>query len=146
MPKRCLSCGQPFESRPQSPLQEYCSEKTCQKERRRRWQLNKRHTDPDYKDNQIRAQQAWADANPNYWRDYRSSHPEYVENNRAKQRRRSQRSASEILTEMHTPSRRFDPKGGLYLLIDESSDDVAKKDAWLVRLTLVSAFKVEKNS
>ena len=42
--------------------------KLCQKERRRQWQKNKLQTDPDYRDNQARAQKAWprcaSDAHP----------------------------------------------------------------------------------
>jgi hypothetical protein len=43
-------------------------------------------------------------------------------------------------------SKQLHPQSGLYLLVDESTDDAVKKDAWLVRLTLISAFKVKKNS
>ena len=49
----------------------------------------KLQTDPDYQDNQNRAQQAWSQRNPNYWRDYRESHTKYVERNRAMQLKRN---------------------------------------------------------
>jgi hypothetical protein len=147
MPKHsCLACGQDFEPRSQSPRQKYCSEMTCQRERRRRWQFIKRHTDPDYKDNQSRAQQAWANANPNYWRDYRTAHPNYTESNRLKQRSRNQSLTSRTFAKMDASSKPLSPQSGLYLLIDETSGGVVKKDAWLVRLTLISTCKVERNS
>jgi hypothetical protein len=55
-----LSCGQRFRPCPQAPGQLYCSEKACQRERRRRWQREKQRNDADHRDNQRRAQRAWA--------------------------------------------------------------------------------------
>ena len=57
--KRCTACGQAFRPRPQIPQQCYCAAPACQRERRRSWQLAKRESDPDYHDNQVRAQRAW---------------------------------------------------------------------------------------
>lgn len=37
------------------------------RERRRQWQRLKLRIDPDYQDNQTRAQQAWTRRNPDYW-------------------------------------------------------------------------------
>jgi len=37
----------------------------------------KRQNDPDYHDNQSRAQRAWQKRNPDYWREYRREHPQY---------------------------------------------------------------------
>jgi hypothetical protein len=118
----------------------------CQKERKRLWQLRKRHEDPDYKDNQNRAQHAWSEANPLYWREYRDAHPGYEQKNRSQQTERNARAEGNLKTDVELPATQLLPKDGLYVLIDESSDDVAKKDAWLVRLTLVSAFKVKRQS
>ena len=83
--KLCVACGEPFQPRPQVPQQSYCAAPECQRERRRQWQRSKLQSDPDYQDNQMRAQQAWSRRNPNYWREYRKSNPEYVERNRALQ-------------------------------------------------------------
>jgi len=86
--KRCVVCHQSFQPCPQVPNQSYCSAPECQRERRRRWQRNKLQTDPDYRDNQSRAQRAWMDSNPKYFSEYRKAHPDYVESNREKQRQR----------------------------------------------------------
>lgn len=91
--KRCLACDLLFKPRPQVPHQSYCSAPSCQRERRRQWQRHKLQTDPDYQDNQARAQQAWSQRNPDYSRQYRDSHPEYVERNRNRQASLAFRSA-----------------------------------------------------
>mgnify|MGYP006200502529 CR=1 FL=1 len=64
---RCAHCGARFIPAPQVPNQAYCSKANCQKERRRQWQKSKLQSDPDYRDNQSRAQKAWTDRNPEYW-------------------------------------------------------------------------------
>lgn len=87
--RRCAACGQLFRPHPQVPRQSYCSVAPCQRERRKRWQRDKLQQDPDYRDNQSRAQRAWLDRNPHYWRNYRDEHPEYAERNRQQQRERS---------------------------------------------------------
>ena len=87
--KRCLSCGQPFQPRSQNPHQSHCSVPDCQHKRRRQWLRLKLQTDPDYQDNQARAQRAWSQRNPDCWVEYRKSRPEYVAGNRALQRPRN---------------------------------------------------------
>lgn len=57
MSKQCQACGHPFTSRPQNPNQKYCTNSECQRERRRRWQQQKRRDDADYRDNDVRHQQ-----------------------------------------------------------------------------------------
>ena len=74
---RCVHCGAPFIPAPQVPNQAYCSKANSQKERRRQWQKSKLQSDPDYRDNQSRAQKAWTDRNPEYWRHHRLNRPDY---------------------------------------------------------------------
>jgi len=88
--RRCRCCGHSFRPRAQSPQQRFCSASACQRERRRRWQQAKRASDPDYRDNQARAQRAWAASHRDYWAEYRQRKPAYRERNRdaARQRQR----------------------------------------------------------
>ena len=78
-----------FRPRPQNPTQTYCSQRACQRARKRAWQQRKRAEDPDYRVNERAAQRRWADAHPEYWRQWRQDHPEYVERNRVAQRARN---------------------------------------------------------
>lgn len=94
--KKCSACGRKLTQR--SPgRQTHCATDKCQRSRRRKWQKEKRKSDPDYKDNQSRAQRAWAERNPNYWRDYRRRNPEYTEKNRVREKeRRMNRNAKSV--------------------------------------------------
>lgn len=87
--RRCAACGRTFKVLPQVPDQTYCAEPACQRERRKLWQRDRRREDPDYRENQAQAQQAWLGRNPDYWRDYRERNPSYTEANRSKARDRS---------------------------------------------------------
>jgi len=92
--RRCVACRGVFTVRAQTPGQRYCSAPACQRARRRRWQREKRRTDPDYRENQHQAQQRWAARQgAGYWRRYRAEHPEYTAANRAGQRERAPRAA-----------------------------------------------------
>jgi hypothetical protein len=136
--KRCAACDQVFQPRPQVPAQSYCSLPDCQKERRRRWQQEKLRTDQDYRDNQARAQKAWLERNPDYWREYRSTHEDYVERNRAFQRtRNAQRNNSPIAKMDVSPS--LSPlTSGIYRMSPVEVSEFAKIDVWTVQITVLS--------
>lgn len=137
--RQCAGCGKHFHPRRQSPKQGFCSEAACQKERRKRWQAGKRQSDPDYRENQARAQAKWAKANPSYWSAYRQSHPEYAKRNREQQR---ERDARRRVTPMLAKSDAWTPEtgvpSGIYRLIPVTGEALAKSDAWMVRITEVS--------
>jgi hypothetical protein len=71
-----------------------CGEAACQRQRRRRWQQAKRAGDADYRENQRRAQRAWAQRHGDYWRDYRRRHPDYCRRNRVAARQRQRESVA----------------------------------------------------
>jgi hypothetical protein len=84
--RRCLCCGGAFRPRAQTPKQRYCSQRRCQQARKRAWQKAKRESDPDYRENQRRAQQRWAARHPEYWRAWRQKHPNYTARQRQGER------------------------------------------------------------
>lgn len=134
--KQCAACGQAFQPRPQVPQQNYCPMPDCQRERRRRWQQVKRQTDPDYQDNQARAQQAWNTRNPDYWREYRSAHPEYAERNRARQRKRKSMATNGPIAKMDVSDALLPLPSGIYRLSQVATTGIAKMDAWTVEITV----------
>ena len=141
--RRCAAGGHAFRPRPQVPQQRYCSAAACQRERRRRWQRDKRESDPDYCENQARAQRAWAQNHSEYWREYRRLHPQYCERNRnaARQRQRDRRRRAAVATEFAKmdASRAGSPvASGTYRLVPAATERFAKMDACLVEITLVS--------
>jgi hypothetical protein len=147
--KQCAACGQVFQVRPQIPQQSYCTMPCCQRERRRRWQQLKRQNDPDYQDNQGRAQQAWNKRNPDYWREYRSTHPEYAERNRALQRERNGRPQNGSIAKMDVSIPEMPLPSGIYRLSRVATGEIAKMDVWIVEIRAhacqcVPRFKIAK--
>lgn len=135
--KPCASCGLKFRPRPQTPKQIYCPADACQKERRREWQKAKRRLDPDYRDNQAKAQKAWAAHHRDYWRQYRLKHPEYASRNRAQQGERNERRQGGVIAKMDVSPSKNTLAPGVYRLLPVSPG-IAKMDACTVEITVLS--------
>jgi len=137
--RRCLACGRSFQPRPQVPQQNYCSAKDCQRERKKLWERDRRRNDPDYRRNQASASQAWSRKHPDYWRDYRRANPQYTERNRSTQQTRRAESHSPLpVAKMDVSGAATALASGLYRLTKLHGGAVAKMDAWLVRITVLS--------
>ena len=136
--RRCAACDRAFRSRAQVPHQRYCALAACQRERRRRWQQSKLHSDADYRANQVLAQRAWAAGHGDYWREYRARHPDYTDHNRFEQRRRDCRRRAARLAKMDASTPINGVPSGTYRLLPEADGDLAKKDVWTVKITLIS--------
>lgn len=136
--KQCLACGQDFLPCPQVPNQCFCSAPACQKERRRRWQRDKLKADPDYQDNQNRAQQAWIERNPDYWRQYRETHPDYLERNRQKQQQRNRRQKIPDIAKMDESFSVPLMLSGVYVLSRPHGVGIAKMDVWIVEIRAIA--------
>ena len=116
----------------------YCGAAACQRTRRRRWQQTKRRNDADYRENQARAQRAWAQRHRDYWREYRRTHPQYCEGNReAARRRRSDRRAARF-AKMDASTPLSPVPSGTYRIVPASAEEFAKMDAWIVEMTVIS--------
>jgi hypothetical protein len=148
VPRRCACCGLEFLPHPQSPQQTFCAASSCQRERRRRWQKAKRSQDEDYRSANAADHRLWLARHPDYWREYRSKHPEYVAANRAGQRLRDQRRrhqghlANEDVSGARSATILPFPTG-TYRLLSVPSGEVtrhlANEDAWTVEIRVVSA-------
>ena len=134
--KQCIACRQPFHPRPQVPNQSYCSAPDCQRERRKQWHRQKLQTDPDYQNNQARAQKAWMQRNPNYWREYRASHPDYVERNRIRQKERNAKVTGQSIAKMDVSIPSTPLPSGIYHLSLVTDAGIAKIDVWTVEITV----------
>lgn len=131
--KRCAACGRLFKPWPQIPSQQYCSEPDCQRERRRRKQQAKRKSNAAYRDSDAQYLKDWLVKNPNYWKKYRTGHPDYVERNRVGQQRRNQKRIAK-----DTPRKPKALPAGRYQLIPLDSGVIAIEDAWIVEITVLS--------
>ncbi len=136
--KQCAACGQNFRPCPQVQNHAYCAAPECQRERRRIWQQNKRRNDPIYLDNQSRSQKKWTGDNSEYWGKYRDDHPEYTERNRKQQQKRNQKKQEVQIAKMDASIQVFAFPSGRYRLVPVTSDGIAKMDAWIVEITVLS--------
>jgi hypothetical protein len=137
--RTCAACGAPFTPLAQIPNQRYCSSKSCQLARRRAWQHERMRTDPDYRANQARAQATWRARHPDYWRNYRDTHPACRDRNRALQRERNARRNTGPVAKMGAPSPFKPLASGFYLLCDAVEAGIAKMNAWTVHIAVLSA-------
>jgi hypothetical protein len=100
--------------------------------------------DPDYRANQAAAQRRWRERNGDYWRRYRQSHPSYTENNRRAQRKRNRKRAQATgpsppgIAKMDAYPGKNVVASGTYRLIPVGDGDIAKMDAYLVEMHIVS--------
>jgi len=144
--KRCATCDELFSPCRNVPNQAFCSKPACQQERRRRWQRQKLKQDPDYQANQAAAQKRWVERNPEYWRNYRRTHPEYTANNREKQIERNQRRGGQTATGPSPPAiAKMDAYpdkkavvSGTYRLVPVTSRVLAKMDEYFVEMRVLS--------
>lgn len=139
--KCCAACGQTFEPNSHSPRQAYCSNPICQRTRKRRWHKEKLLNDPDYVENQARAQQAWSNRHTDYWRNYRDEHPDYVEQNREKQHDRNAKNRGKMIAKIDASDSRDDRRdlhSGIYQITSISESVIAKKDRWIVEIRVLS--------
>jgi hypothetical protein len=144
--RRCAACGCLFEPRRNVPQQRYCSKRACQRARRRRWQRQKLKSDADYRANQAAAQQRWRERHPEYWRRYRQTHPEYATRNRERQRQRNRHRPSAGTGPSPPPIAKMDAyrsqqpiRSGTYRIVPVAAEGVAKMDAYVVEMHVLSA-------
>ena len=143
--RRCAACAERFTPRRNVPDQQYCSKPDCQRERRRRWQQQKLKQDSDYRANQAAAQQRWRERNPDYWRQYRQTHPDYTARNREQQRQRNRHRTQAAPAQSPTTLAKMDAYqdksavvSGTYQLIPVAASGIAKMDAYLVKMQILS--------
>lgn len=137
--RTCAACGAAFTPLPHVPHQRFCSAAPCQRARRRAWQRQRLRTDPDYRENQARAQANWAARHADYWRRYRATHPEYTERNRTMQRERNTGRIGRQIARMDALEAFRPLASGYYVLRDVVEAGIAKMNAWTVHIAVLSA-------
>ena len=136
--RQCASCGTEFRTRPHVLNHLFCSDPRCQKERRRRWQYEKRKNDSDYRKEQSRIHGLWLENNPGYSKKYRQSNPEYVAKNRLRQRERNKKRRRKVIAKMDSSTGNSPLISGLYRLTPINTDGIAKMDTCLVEIKMIS--------
>ena len=136
--KICNACGHPFTPRPQNPIQSYCTDPACQRERRRRWQQQKRRDDADYRENDVRASKAWAIENPEYWKQYRDDNLAYAERNRNLQHSRNRKLRASLIANEDSSNPLGPLPSGHYRMV-QIENGTAIDNAWIVEIVVLSA-------
>lgn len=144
MKRTCMCCGCWFIPRANVPNQQYCSRRICQNARRQRWRKKRLKSDADYRADQYASQKRWCEKHPDYWKRYRDSHPEYCQENREMQKARNRRRARVCeqpegpIAKRYALSDKNDIISGYYNLLPVDGAVIAKSDALLVKLDVVS--------
>ena len=138
---RCQHCGG-YLVKYRNPKQRYCSKAACQRQRKNLWRRNKLSTDSDYRSNQNAANRKWRHSHKNYWQQYRTKHPDYVLRNREKQRIRDQKSKDLHLAKSDASTSKNIVKLGAYHLIPIIKSHLAKSDALIVKIALITSDSV----
>jgi len=136
--KRCVHCHRLFIANPRIKNQKYCSREICQRTRKSRWQRRKMATDADYRQNQKDSRQAWQMQHPDYWQQYRDSHPQYRERNRVLQKQRDAKRRAKHLAKMDALKRLKSIKPGTYYLIPCMAN-LAKMDTSTQKINVIPA-------
>jgi hypothetical protein len=143
----CKNCRSTFPPCRTVPNQTYCSKKKCQNARKNAWQKQQAQKDEDYKKAKSDAQTAWKERNPDYWDNYRQNHPDYVERNRRLQKKRNLKARNKLkISDPELPMiamkdeypQQSNIKSGLYILYPITAKKIAKKDALIVRIDIIS--------
>lgn len=146
MKKRCACCHDELPFFPAVRNHRYCSKPECQKERKSVWHRRKLATDSAYREGKADAQRKWSSAKSGYWKEYRANHPAYVKRNREKQRERNRKRprkrdlpSSPVIAKMDALSPQNIIPFGRYRLVPLASDLIAKMDALIVEIGVVSS-------
>jgi len=134
--KRCVHCRRLFIANPRVKNQKYCNRDLCQRARKSRWQRRKMATDTDYRQNQKDSQTFWKTQHPEYWRQYRSTHPQYCERNRMLQKQRDAKRRAQHLAKMDTLNQLKSVNPGAYYLIP-CMGNLAKMDALTQKINVI---------
>ena len=124
--------------------QQYCGDALCQRARKAEWQWQKKAIDADYRARQQQCVKQWQQNKPlhRYMSQYRQDHPDYVAQNRDKQKIRNQKRRlhrlREKIVKMDALHKQLE-KSDIYLMTPyqvDASQMIVKMDPLVVQLKL----------
>ncbi len=116
--------------------QNYCRRKACQRARKRKWQRRKMAKDDDYRQNQNGSRNQWLEKNPDYYQNYRETHPDYTDRNRELQKKRDANRRQSNLAKMD-PLTQINNKNTDSYFIFSAKEDLAKMDALIPKYRII---------
>ena len=127
--------------------QRYCGSKACQQSRKNKWEREKLKRDSTYRQKRSSDKKAWYIKYPGhlYQSSYRVTHPDYVSDNREKQRFRASKATQKSKEEKIVKTDALSPESlvskGFYALIpyektrpETCLEKIVKTDALIVEL------------
>jgi hypothetical protein len=139
MIRHCSCCRKGFRPDRFHPHQICCSDPVCQRWRRTRWQREKLRTDADYRGNQADAAARWRAAHPEYWKNYRASHPCVGQRSATLQERGQCAHGSGDVANMDVACSQVPVVSGRYRLEPLEGGSGANMDVAIVQLTVLQA-------
>ena len=137
----CQGCGQEKQANLRlKGNQGFCGEPRCQRARKAQWQKTKMKTDAVYRAQELDCLREWRRKRPlhRYQSEYRETHPEYVAENRRKQRirnwKRHRQNEAEMIVKMDALSK---IKSNTYVMRPLACEKIVKMDALVVELTVL---------
>ena len=140
---RCACCRRIRLRNPRVKNQRYCGARQCQQARKTKWEREKLQADLYYRINKKECQERWKQKNPDYWKQYRQTHPGYRRRNRRMQSRRDHRISTGkefgdgYLVKMDTLDAFLNDTTVSYFICPAKSD-LAKMDALEVKIIPIS--------
>ena len=107
----------------------------------------KRATDEDYRKNQAQFQKDWIEKRPDYWKKYRTDHPEYTKRNRELQKERNEKRKRRLnlpdfvkleIAKMEKSNKENIIISGYYKLIPIENRTIAKMEEIIVKIDIIS--------
>ena len=89
--RRCRFCQQTFQPSRYQPKQYVCSRAECQRQRQTEFHRSRLAADAEYAETCRESARKWRQQHPDYWKQYRQSHPASATRNREKQRDRDRK-------------------------------------------------------
>ncbi len=139
----CLHCGKtmPRNPRLKKNKQSYCNAPKCKQAKKSARKKERYHTDPSYRQKHLDRQKLWRLNRPahEYQKQYRESHPEYVECNRALQAKRNckgKKRASMIVN--GTPLSLQTSNDNAYAIISVNREKIVNGTPFLAQMQIIT--------
>ncbi len=143
----CHFCGKKVPHNPRlKKKHKYCSAKECQQARRNARKKKRYKNDTVYRKKHLERQQAWRQRRPcyQYQREYRESHPEYVDRNRELQHNRNKKRQSDPSRMIVNGTSLFTQPGNneTYAIFKVKNEKIVNGTSFIAQMQIISRKEV----
>ena len=141
----CRQCGKTLPRNPRlkkNAKQSYCNAPKCKQAKKSGRKKERYHTDPVYRQQHLDRQKIWRSNRPahEYQKQYRESHPEYVDRNRELQAKRNCRRQKGTIPMIvnGTPLSPQPSDGKAYVIINANRKKIVNGTPFLAQMQLIT--------